>query len=127
MSLAELVADNSNAALLAIGEPLRDWRSADLTCAPVTLRRKGHDDIRGSTAAVLGDPRRAITWLANWLAQRGESLTAGQVVASGSCTGVTPLGEIEELVADFGLLGQARVTIGPDETNRAGASAWTSA
>jgi len=127
VSLAELIADNSNAGLLVIGDRLRDWRSADLQSTTVTLRRHGHDDTGGSTGAVLGDPRRAITWLANWLAERGEGLRAGQVVASGSCTGVTPLGEIEHLVADFGLLGQACVTIGPDEKNRAGASAWTSA
>lgn len=113
VSLAELVADNSNASRIVVGSELQNGRELDFSGLPVVLRRKGHEDVEGSTSAVLGDPIRAVTWLANWLANRGEGLKPGDVVASGSCTGVTALGDAEELVAVFGPLGRAHVIITP--------------
>jgi 2-keto-4-pentenoate hydratase len=60
----------------------------------------------GSGAAVLGDPRVALTWLVNELSGLGITLEAGQFVTTGTC--MTPL-EIEpgdSASADFGVLGQ---------------------
>lgn len=111
VSLPELIADNANAGSLVVGAQLPNWREIDLTDLPVVLRRSGHAETHGSTSAVLGDPIRAVTWLANWLSSRGERLEAGCVVASGSCTGVIELGDDEELFADFTGLGQARARI----------------
>jgi 2-keto-4-pentenoate hydratase len=98
-SLPCLVADNSNADLIVVGDPLPERDLADL---PVTLQRRDHPDIKGTTRNVLGNPLRALTWLANWLARRGEGLKRGQLISSGSCTGMTELSADDSAVATFG-------------------------
>lgn len=108
-SLPCLVADNCNADVIVIGDLLSTHDVAALADIPVTLRRRGHPDIRGSTQNVLGNPFRALTWLANWLARRGEGLKRGQVVSSGSCTGMTELSPEDSVVATFG--SQSRVSV----------------
>ena len=111
LTIFELIADNANADQLVIGDQLSsawDVRFADL---PVMLEREREASVRGSTASVLGNPLKSVVWLANWLAERGESLKAGQFVASGSCTGFTELHEPETLIARFGDIGVASVTI----------------
>ena len=111
LTVFELIADNANADQLVIGDQLSsawDARFADL---PVMLAREREPAVSGSTAAVLGNPLKSVVWLANWLAERGESLKAGQFVASGSCTGFTELHEPETLIARFGDIGVASVTI----------------
>jgi 2-keto-4-pentenoate hydratase len=108
-SLACLVADNSNADLLVVGDVLPEQDLASLADLPVTLQRRGHAGIEGSTRSVLGNPLRALTWLANWLARQGEGLKRGQVVSSGSCTGMTELSAEDSVVATFGT--GARVSV----------------
>jgi 2-keto-4-pentenoate hydratase len=44
----------------------------------------------------------SLTWLANWLAARGEELKRGQLVATGSCTGITEFAPSAVLAAKFG-------------------------
>jgi 2-keto-4-pentenoate hydratase len=58
-------------------------------------------------ANVLGDPRIALTWIANELSRHGVTLAAGQIVTTGTC--VVPLEILpgDEVVADFGALGVA--------------------
>lgn len=111
VAIAELIADNSNADLLVVGARLASAWDDRFSELPVVLHRRDHQPISGSTASVLGNPLRAVTWLANWLASQGEGLKQGQLVASGSCTGITALDGDEELSADFAGLGTASVTI----------------
>lgn len=100
--LASLVADNSNADLLVVGEPLADWRDPDFASLPITLTRQDRPAQAGSPGRVLGHPLRALTWLANWLAARGEGLSGGQLVASGTCTGLAEAAFADVVVATFG-------------------------
>jgi 2-keto-4-pentenoate hydratase len=100
--LTHVVADNSNADLIIVGDPLQSWDAATLANLPVTLEVGGHPPVKGSTANVLGQPLRAITWLANWLARHGAGLQKGQLVASGSCTGMTRIAAPDRVVATFG-------------------------
>ena len=111
VTVAQLVADNSNAELLIVGSRLAPGWDERFSDIPVNLYCKGRDPVRGSTAAVLGNPLRSVTWLANWLARRGQRLTRGQLVASGSATGITDLESEEEILADFGGLGSVSVII----------------
>jgi 2-keto-4-pentenoate hydratase len=54
---------------------------------------------------------RAVTWLANWLARRGESLKRGQLISSGSCTGMNEVAADDVVVATFGSGAQVRVEL----------------
>ncbi len=107
--VTHLVADNSNADLVIVGESLEKWDAATLTDLPVTLQLPDRSAIKGSTGNVLGQPLRSVTWLANWLARHGQGLKGGQLVASGSCTGMTQFGGEDAIVATFGEQAQVRV------------------
>ncbi len=111
--LTHLVADNSNADLIIVGDPLDSWDAATLADLPVTLEVRGNPPVQGSTAKVLGQPLRAVTWLANWLARNGAGLQKGQLVASGSCTGMTQIPADAQVVARFGDLAQVQVEFSP--------------
>jgi len=100
--LAFVVADNSNADLIVVGDALSAEELGCLDNLSVTLQRRGEPDIKGSTRNVLGNPVRALTWLANWLARRGESLKRGQLISSGSCTGMTQAAADDVVIATFG-------------------------
>lgn len=101
-SLPCLVADNSNADLIVVGEALTEEDIDALSNLSVTLQCSGKPHIKGSTQKVLGNPLRAVTWLANWLASRGENLKRGQMISSGSCTGMNEAAADDIVVATFG-------------------------
>ena len=86
-----------------------DWRSADLTAHPVTLRINGVEVASGhSGMLVFGDPVSGVAWLANHPELGARSLKAGDVVTTGTCTGITPLSPGDEAEADYGALGVVR-------------------
>lgn len=97
-----VVADNSNADLLILGQPLPDWQTRLRAELPVRLTRRGGDTVHGSSLRVLGSPLKAVTWLAGWLLSRGDRLEAGSLVASGSCTGMTEIARDDTVTATFG-------------------------
>lgn len=107
--LPAIVADNSNADRLVVGDRLPDWSIDALADLPVTLTRRGRPAVDGTTRRVLGHPVKALTWLVNWLGARGESLKAGDLIASGSCTGMTEIARDDSVVAEFA--GGARVVV----------------
>ena len=107
--LAALVADNSNADLLVLGDEISEWQAADFAQWPVHIRVGDAVSRVGSPSQALGHPLKALTWLANWLAARGESLRAGFIVATGSCTEFVSAAPRDVIQANFGT--QARVSI----------------
>jgi 2-keto-4-pentenoate hydratase len=78
-----------------------------------TLLRNGRPAAQGLGANVLGDPRAALTWLANDLHRFGEQLRSGEIVTTGTCAKPLPLEPDVEIEADFGVLGSVRARIAP--------------
>jgi 2-keto-4-pentenoate hydratase len=106
---AQIIADNACAHLFVLGAPaMPDWRALDLAGAKpvITLRGK---KFAGHGKNVLGDPRVALTWLANELRQLGVTLRAGEVVTTGTCHPPLPIRSGDVFVADFGLIGRVSV------------------
>jgi len=122
LSIAHVIADNSNAEYVVIGEALPPSIIPHLADLPVTLSRRGQDIVQGSTANVLGHPLRSVTWLANWLARQGEGLERGQWIASGSCTGMVEAATDDLVVARFGNHAQAIVEFTPHSIDPEGTS-----
>ena len=107
---AQLIADNSCAGRFVFGEPApQGWRLIDLSRHEVIARieRNGRPVVQsaGSGAAVLGDPRTALTWLVNELSRLGIGLSAGQMVSTGTCMTPLPAEPGDLVTADFGALG----------------------
>jgi 2-keto-4-pentenoate hydratase len=108
---AQLIADNACAHLFVLGAPTTaDWRAVDLVeQRPVVTLRGQH--FVGYGGNVLGDPRVALTWLANELRQLGVTLKAGEVVTTGTCHPPLPIRSGDMLAADFGAFGKVSVTL----------------
>jgi 2-keto-4-pentenoate hydratase len=110
--LAQLVADNACAHYFVLGPAAdQDWRALDLAAHPGQAFRNGALAEAGRGANVLGDPRIALTWLANELSRHGMSLKAGQVVTTGTCVKPLPIAVGERIEGDLGILGKVSVTI----------------
>ncbi|MGH6954363.1 MAG: 2-keto-4-pentenoate hydratase [Alphaproteobacteria bacterium] len=100
-----LIADNGNDGKFVLGAGITHWRPIDLARHTVALAVNGRTVSQGTGAAVLGDPVLALVWLANDRARRGGGLEAGQVITTGSCTGVYLAQAGDHVRADFGGMG----------------------
>lgn len=108
----QLIADNACAHLFVLGAeaPPAAWRGLDLARHGVRCDVAGRYARDGIGANVLGDPRIALTWLANELSRHGTGLRAGQYVTTGTCAvplEILPAGDRVE--ADYGPLGRIAV------------------
>lgn len=108
---AQLLADNACAHQFILGPRAPDsWKSLDLSQhavhAQVTASNGAVWTREGTGAAVLGDPRIALTWLANELTSQGISLQAGQFVTTGTCMTPLEMNPGDTVEANFGVLGR---------------------
>jgi 2-keto-4-pentenoate hydratase len=106
-----LIADSGANGGLVLGAPVADWRGLDLAAVAVTMSTDGIEKARGTGAEALGHPLAALTWLANDLSRRGFGLLAGQVVSTGTCTGIFPLTPGATARARHAGLGTVEVTL----------------
>ena len=101
-----LIADLACASWWMVGDAVTaDWRSVDLAAHPVTAYKNGAVAAEGMGRNVLGDPRIALTWLANELCVYGDGLLAGDYVTTGTCVVPVPCAPGDAFVMDFGGLG----------------------
>jgi len=110
--LAQLVADNACAHRFVLGPKANaTWRGMDLAAHPGRVLRNGVLAEEGVGRNVLGDPRIALTWLANELSCHGETLKAGQVVTTGTCAKPLAIARGDRIEGDLGALGRVLVSI----------------
>ena len=106
---AQIVADDAFASWFLLGPEVRDWRRLDLATQRVRATKNGALAAEGTGANALGDPRIALTWLANHLARRGIGLKQGDIVTTGTCITPLTIAPGDRVVAEFIGLGQATV------------------
>ena len=109
---AQLAADNACTHWLVVGPATTArWRDVDLAEHATCLHINGAVVSRGRGADVLGDPRTALTWLANQFAILGDGLRAGQIVTTG-CTGQpTTITSGDQITADLGEFGRVSAQV----------------
>jgi 2-keto-4-pentenoate hydratase len=106
---AQIIADNACAHLFVLGAAsTANWRALDLVEEKPVVTLRGRQFI-GHGKNVLGDPRIALTWLANELRQLGVTLRAGQIVTTGTCHPPLPIQSGDVFDADFGSIGGVSV------------------
>ncbi len=98
-------ADCGIGAGIILGKPHKGLDNLDLISHPVTLTVGGKMIAEGTGGLVMGDPINALQWTARKLASLGKSLHAGDLVTTGTCTGVQFVEAGKTCVADFGTLG----------------------
>ncbi|WP_291868962.1 hydratase [Bradyrhizobium sp.] len=105
----QIIADNACAHLFVLGAPTTsNWRTLDLVEEKPLITLRGAQ-YAGHGRNVLGDPRIALTWLANELRGLGVTLGAGEIVTTGTCHAPLPIQPGDVLEADFGVLGKVSV------------------
>lgn len=105
-----LIADQVFHASGVLGQPVADWRALDLGAAKGTFHVGGKVVGSGHGRDLLGHPLEALAWLAGSGAARVfGGLKAGQVVWLGSVTPPIWLEAPGEVIAEFDLLGTARL------------------
>jgi 2-keto-4-pentenoate hydratase len=109
ITLEDTVADNASSAALLLG-PSVVPEGLDLAALGARLLRGGELVETGSTAAVLGDPRRAVAWLVNALGALGTTLEAGQIVLSGAATRMVDARSGDHFKAELDGLGSVSVS-----------------
>jgi len=102
----QLIADDACACWFILGAPVwADWRSIDLGQHKVDGYRNGELISHGTGANVLGDPRVALTWIANEISRFGDGMKAGQIVTTGTCITPIPVAPGDQVRMDFGVFG----------------------
>jgi 2-keto-4-pentenoate hydratase len=103
------VADCALNGAFVFGTPALDWRALDLPAFPVVLRVNGSVVAEGKGAAVLGDPITSLVWAVRHLSEQNITIEAGQIISTGTTTGIVHLAVGDVAVADFGPLGTVQV------------------
>ena len=103
------IADCGLNGALVLGTPITDWRNIDVPKHAVRLLVDGEVKGEGTGALALGDPRNVLDWVINKLSRDGVSFAKGQVLSTGTCTGVVKLEPGQVATGDFGTLGKIEV------------------
>lgn len=108
--MAEMISDNVFQARYAVSEQIVSATQIDLAAVEVVLYKNDAEVARATGANVLGSPANALAWLANRLADHGQSLRAGDLVLAGSLTPLVPIGPGDHFEAVFDHLGSVRLS-----------------
>ncbi len=79
-----IITDRCWCAGAVLGDPVTDWQDIDLVSAPVELEWNGEIVDRGVAGASMDHPLNGLAWVANHLIGRGRTLSAGDIVITGS-------------------------------------------
>lgn len=92
------------------GGAVAAWRSLDLATPVATLWFDGKEIRRAQAGTPGGHPKRLVTWLANHAAARGRPLKRGDIVTTGSHTGMIDAPPRTTVLAKFENIGEARLS-----------------
>jgi len=107
-AVAEMVADNSSSAHLALGGRLTPLDDLDLRLCGLVFTR--NDGIAGTGAGgAVGDPAEQVAWLTNAAGARGDELQAGDVILTGALGGAHLAAAGDGFTAEVDRLGSVSV------------------
>jgi len=97
--------DNGGGAAFVPGIPVTDWTDLDLARAGMDLYLNDYYVKSGIGSAAMGHPVTSLTWMLNWASDHDRTISAGQVVSTGTCTGHLFAARGDVVTADFRPLG----------------------
>lgn len=103
--LSDVVADNASSGAFVTGTVLRRPDEFDLSEEAVLVEVDGEIVDAATGAAVLGHPAEALAVAANFLAERGNPIKAGQIVLTGGMTDAVPAPRGSRVAFRFSHLG----------------------
>ena len=108
-TLPDVIADNTSAARVAVGDGGVGPREIDLTTLGCLFDVDGQITGTATGAALLGHPAACVAMLANHLGQHGHKLQAGWVIPAGAPTDAQPLSIGTVATARYSHLGSVTV------------------
>ena len=105
VGVKNLIADNAVHAHWIYGDEINNLNSINFNNHSVDLLINGKLIDKGNSSNVLGNPINSLTWLINNLALYGKSLPKNSYISTGTCTPAIPIQKGDEVIADFGKLG----------------------
>jgi len=112
ITITDTVADNASSGLFVLSDrtvPLTEFEPGEVSMATHIDGELASD---GTGAACLGDPLRALLWLARTAQTFGDPLRAGQVILSGALGPMTPVRPGASVRAEISTLGTVSVVFG---------------
>lgn len=101
----DTVADNGSSARAIIGGKPTKLEDVDLEHIGMLVYKNGEFLDCAAGAAVMGNPVRAVAWLANALGKYDIGLYAGEIVLSGALTAAVPIEDGDVFTAEFAHIG----------------------
>ncbi|MDI9918758.1 2-keto-4-pentenoate hydratase [Rhodococcus sp. IEGM 1379] len=109
IGLADTIADNASSAGVILGQGRIAPSQVDIGSISAVLFQGDEEIARGDASAVLGNPTKAVAWLARKVASFGVRLEAGHVILPGSCTRAIDARPGDVFRADFSEIGSVTV------------------
>jgi len=109
ITLADTIADNASSARVVLGAEKSSPTAYDLAKVGMTLEKNGTAVEKGVGAAVLGHPAEPVAWLANKLAEFGQTLAAGSIIIPGALCRAVEVAAGDSIIARFDHLGAVSV------------------
>ncbi|MDO8434751.1 MAG: 2-keto-4-pentenoate hydratase [Candidatus Binatus sp.] len=109
ITLADTIADNASSARVVLGGEKSKPSKCDLASVAMKLEKNGAVVEEGVGSAVLGHPAQPVAWLANKLAEFGQTLAAGSVVIPGALCRAVEVAAGDSITARYDHLGTVSV------------------
>lgn len=101
----DVIADNTSAGRVFVGETFRDVTDVDLAMESVVVSVNGEVEATGVGADIMGHPARAVSWLGNRLPDVDDGLEAGELVMTGGITAAIDIEPDDVYHVTFGTIG----------------------
>jgi 2-keto-4-pentenoate hydratase len=109
ITLADTIADNASSSRVVLGAEKSKPSKCDLAGVGMKLEKNGTIVEEGVGAAVLGHPAEPVAWLANKLAEFGQTLAAGSIIMPGALCRAVDVTAGDSIIANYDHLGTVSV------------------
>jgi 2-keto-4-pentenoate hydratase len=109
IKLEDTIADNGSSARFVLGSGMTPIQDIDMRLVGMTLEKNGELIASGTGAEVWGNPAAAVAWLVNKLSEFDIGLEAGNIIMSGSFTGMTTAEPGDVITVNFSGMGSVSV------------------
>ncbi|MFB6079118.1 MAG: 2-keto-4-pentenoate hydratase [Halarchaeum sp.] len=108
-SAQDVIADLTSAGKVVLGESAKDVSEVDLVMESIAVSVNGEVQASGIGGDIMGNPARAVAWLANRLEAEGKSIDAGELVMTGGIPAAIDIEPGDVYDIEFANIGSIRV------------------
>ena len=105
-----MLADNQSNGGLVVGEGIANWQNLDFSRLQASVTVNGVPEYSGVAGNRAGDLFSLLAWAANHCANRGTPFRVGDIITTGTYTGILFVEPGAEVVVDFAGIGSVEVS-----------------